>query len=106
MENKDMGFNLEEQVTFILGKFREQGDFLQLDGFDLEKACTAAQEAEISYLTALGDEVYDDDAAFEKVRAAVAAAVPDFTMYVQRFAEDYLDYSEEYLESAGLIDWE
>ena len=50
--------------------------------------------------------MYDDDEAFERVQAALAAAFPAHRMYAMRFAEDYLDYSEDYLESLGLIEWE
>ena len=50
--------------------------------------------------------VYDDDEAFERVQAALMESFPEHKMYAMRFAEDYLDYSEEYLEESGLIDWD
>ena len=53
-----------------------------------------------------GDNEYDDDEAFEQVQAALMEAFPEHKMYAMRFAEDYLDYSEEYLEESGLIDWD
>ena len=34
------------------------------------------------------------------------ASFPEQKMYVMRFVEDYMEYDEAYLESAGLIDWE
>ncbi len=109
MEEREPVFNAEEACAFILAKFREQGDFVALEGMDLEGMVACAQRAEEAYMRESGvldGDVYDDDAAFERVRAALTEAFPAHKMYAMRFAEDYLDYSEEYLESVGLIDWE
>ena len=50
--------------------------------------------------------VYDDDKAFEYMMEKLQASFPEQKMYVMRFVEDYMEYDEAYLESAGLIDWE
>lgn len=109
MEANEPVFNAEEARAYILAKFRDQGDFLVLDGVDLDAMVACAQRAEQAYMEkngVLDGGVYDDDEAFEQVQAALMAAFPEHKMYAMRFAEDYLDYSEDYLENAGLIDWE
>lgn len=109
MEAKEPVFEAEAARAYILAKFREQGDFLMLDGVDLDAMVACAQRAEQAYMErsgALDGGVYDDDEAFEQVQAALMAAFPEHKMYAMRFAEDYLDYSEDYLESIGLIEWE
>ena len=50
--------------------------------------------------------VYDDDKAFDYMMEKLQAAFPEQKMYAMRFVEDYMEYDEAYLESAGLIDWE
>lgn len=109
MENQEPVFEAAKARAYIAAKFREQGDFLVLDGVDLDAMVACAQQAEQAYMEASGaldGGVYDDDEAFERVQAALVAAFPEHRMYAMRFAEDYLDYSEDYLESLGLIEWE
>ena len=43
---------------------------------------------------------------FEYMMEKLQAAFPEQKMYAMRFVEDYMEYDEAYLESAGLIDWE
>ena len=50
--------------------------------------------------------VYDDDQAFDYMMKGLQAAFPEQKMYAMRFVEDYMEYDEAYLESAGLIDGE
>ena len=106
MEEREAVFDAAAQArAFILAKFQEQGDFLELEGIDLAGMVACAQQAEEAYMRengVLDGGVYDDDEAFARVQEAY----PAYKMYLMRFAEDYLDYSEEYLESAGLIEWE
>lgn len=106
MEQKEMTFDYAAQKEFIINKFNEQGDFQQLEGFDISAAVETAQKAENAYMEALGDAVYDDEAAYQAVFTAISSTFEEFKMYAMRFTDDYLDFSEEYMESAGLIDWE
>lgn len=109
MEANEPIYSAAEAQAYILARFREQGDFLVLDGVDLNAMVACAQQAEQAYMEkngVLDGGVYDDDEAFEKVQAALMTAFPEHKMYAMRFAEDYLDYSEAYLENIGLIDWE
>lgn len=109
MEQNEAVFDAAAARAYILAKFREQGDFLMLDGVDLDAMVARAQQAEQDYMEKSGvfdGGVYDDDEAFERVQAALMESFPEHKMYAMRFAEDYLDYSEEYLEESGLIDWD
>lgn len=109
MEEREAVFDAAQARAFILAKFQEQEDFLELEGIDLAGMVACAQQAEEAYMRengVLDGGVYDDDEAFARVQEALLAAYPAYKMYLMRFAEDYLDYSEEYLESAGLIEWE
>lgn len=110
MEVNEPVYDARQACQFILEKFREQGDFLVLDGLDLEAMVECAQQADQAYMESAGalsgEGVYDDDDAFEQIKTALMKAFPEQKMYAMRFAEDYLDYSEDYLESIGLIDWE
>ena len=94
---------------FIAEKFQAQGDFSIIDDETFEKMLTRVQALDRAYMEQSGVDdggVYDDDEAFEQVQAALMEAFPEHKMYAMRFAEDYLDYSEEYLEESGLIDWD
>ena len=109
MEQEQTLFNAEEAKAFIVNKFTEQGDFTVIEGLDIAAMTDVALEAEQGYMRSAGvldGGVYDDDEAFDAIRGALDTAFPEFKMYCMRFAEDYLDYSEAYLESAGLIEWE
>jgi len=109
METKELVFDSAAACAFILEKFREQGDFLAIDGLNLDAMVATAQKAEQAYMEkndVLDGGVYDDDEAFEAIQSALVVAFPEQKMYAMRFAEDYLDYSEAYLEEAGLIEWE
>ena len=108
MEEKQPVYEAEAARAFIENKFREQGDFLQLE-VDLAAMVATAQEAEQAYLEKVEQSdsgEYDDDEAYEQIRTAMDKAFPDLKMYLMRFTDDYLDFSEEYLESIGMIEWE
>ena len=49
---------------------------------------------------------YDDDEAYARIHRAMTEKYPDFKTYMMRLVDDYLDFSEDYLESIGAIDWE
>ena len=108
---------MEEELVFdpeiakeaILKKFLEKGDFSEENGFDAAAMVDVAVETECAYMEeadVFGEGAYDDDEAYEKILAAVKAAFEDKAMYAMRFTEDYLEYSEAYMEEAGFIAWE
>ena len=45
MENQEPVFEAAEGAAYIAAKFREQGDFLVLDGVDLDAMVACAQQA-------------------------------------------------------------
>lgn len=93
----------------IVKKFLEQGDFL-IFGEDaigeMTQKIMALDDEFIKNTDADGDGFYDDDAAFTFMVEKMQEAFPERKMYMMRFTEDYMDFNEEYLDEAGLIDWE
>ena len=99
----------EEIKAFALNKFREQGDFDILPAGVLEQLLDAVIKLDEAYMEEAGvndGEVYDDDVAYDYFMEKLTALFPEQKMYLMRFVEDYMEYSEAYLESIGAIDWE
>ena len=95
--------------AFIADKFAQQGDFAILPKDVFEKMLDKVMELDEAFMAESGvndGAVYDDDQAFEYMKEKLQAAFPEQKMYAMRFVEDYMEYDEAYLESAGLIDWE
>ena len=101
-------FNREEAEAFILNKFREQGDFSFIDEKLFCSMLRDIQDLDARYMEQCESEdaVYDDDEAYERIHGAMTEKYPDFKTYMMRLVDDYLGYSEDYLESVGAIDWE
>ena len=102
-------YSKSEARAYIAGKFVEQGDFSILPKDVFEKMLDKVMEMDEAFMAETGvndGAVYDDDQAFEYMMKALQAAFPEQKMYAMRFVEDYMEYDEAYLESAGLIDWE
>ena len=99
--------DLNEMKAYILNKFNVEGDFDFLkDGF-MEELVDAMMAIDQSYLAKLGeDDDYDDDDAYDLLYEGMQKKYPELKMYAMRLSEDYLDFSEEYLESVGAIEWE
>lgn len=102
-------YSIENAKKYIKQRFVEQGDFLILkeEVFDqmLDRA-VALDEAFMEQSGVNDGEVYDDDKALEYLFEEMQKSFEEQKMYCMRFVEDYLDYSEQYLESIGAIDWE
>ena len=95
--------------AYIAGKFSEQGDFNILPRDVFEKMLDKVMELDEAFMAETGvneGQVYDDDQAFDYMMKGLQDAFPEQKMYAMRFVEDYMEYDEAYLESAGLIDWE
>ena len=101
-------FNKEDAAVFILNKFKEQGDFSFVDEKLFCEMVRDIQDLDAQYIDQCEkeDAVYDDDEAYERIHNAMTAKYPDFKTYMMRLVDDYLGYSEDYLESIGAIDWE
>ena len=95
--------------AFVANKFAEQGDFNILPKDVFERMLDKVMDLDEAFMTESGvndGAVYDDDQAFAYMMEKLQAAFPEQKMYAMRFVEDYMEYDEAYLESAGLIDWE
>ena len=99
--------DLNEMKAYILNKFNVEGDFDFLKDGRMEELVDAMMAIDQSYLAKLGeDDDYDDDDAYDLLYEGMQKKYPELKMYAMRLSEDYLDFSEEYLESVGAIEWE
>ena len=102
-------YSKAEARAYIANKFSEQGDFNILPKDVFEKMLDKVMELDEAFMAETGvndGQVYADDQAFEYMMKGLQEAFPEQKMYAMRFVEDYMEYDEAYLESAGLIDWE
>ena len=102
-------YSKTEARAYIVNKFSEQRDFNILPKDVFEKMLDKVMELDEAFMAETGvndGQVYDDDQAFEYMMKGLQEAFPEQKMYAMRFVEDYMEYDEAYLESAGLIDWE
>ena len=102
-------YSVENAKKFIKECFVAQGDFLifKEEIFDSMLDRIVALDEEFMEKSGVNDgEVYDDDKAFDFLFEGMQKSFEEQKMYCMRFVEDYIDYSEQYLESIGAIDWE
>lgn len=102
-------YSRENAKTFIKNCFTEQGDFLILPSETFDAMLERAMQLDEAFMEESGvndGAEYDDDAAFEFLFEALTKEFSEQKMYCMRFVDDYLDYSERYLDSIGAIDWE
>ena len=102
-------YSVENAKKFIKERFVAQGDFLifKEEIFDSMLDRIVELDEEFMESTGVNDgEVYDDDKAFDFLFEGMQKSFEEQKMYCMRFVEDYMDYSEQYLDSIGGIDWE
>ncbi len=102
-------YSVENAKKFIKERFVQQGDFLILkeDVFDRMLDRVVELDEEFMEQTGVNDgAVYDDDKAFDHLFEGMQKSFEEQKMYCMRFVEDYMDYSEAYLESIGAIEWD
>lgn len=102
-------YSVENAKKYIKQRFMEQGDFLILKEEVFDRMLDRIVELDESFMEKSGvndGEVYDDEKAFEYLFAEMQKSFEEQKMYCMRFVEDYMDYSEAYLDSIGAIDWE
>ncbi len=95
-----------EMKAYILNKFETEGDFAFLKEGELRDMVETMLDLDAAYAESIGEGVYDDDEAYDALYEAMQKKYPDYKMYCMRLAEDYLDFSEEYLVSIDAIEWE
>lgn len=102
-------YSLENAKAYIKECFVKQGDFLILQEETFDAMLTRVMELDETFMenTGVNDGgVYDDDAAYDYMYEELQLSFPEQKMYCMRFVEDYMDYSERYLESIGALEWE
>lgn len=102
-------YSVENAKKYIKQRFMEQGDFLILKEEVFDRMLDRIAELDETFMEESGvndGEVYDDEKAFEYLFAEMQKSFEEQKMYCMRFVEDYMDYSEAYLDSIGAIDWE
>jgi hypothetical protein len=102
-------YSIENAKKYIKQRFMEQGDFLILkeEVFDQMLDRIIALDEEFMEANGVNDgEIYDDDKAFDFLFEEMQKSFEEQKMYCMRFVEDYMDYSEGYLESIGAIEWD
>ena len=102
-------YSVENAKKFIKQRFMEQGDFLILKEEVFDSMLDRIVELDEEFMESSGvndGEVYDDDKAFDYLFDGMQKSFEEQKMYCMRFVEDYMDYSEGYLESIGAIEWE
>ena len=102
-------YSVENAKKFIKERFVAQGDFLifKEEIFDSMLDRIVELDEEFMESTGVNDgEVYDDDKAFDFLFEGMQKSFEEQKMYCMRFVEDYMDYSEQSLDSIGGIDWE
>ena len=102
-------YSIENAKKFIKEKFVAQGDFLIFKEEIFDSMLDRIVALDEEFMETSGDndgEVYDDDKAFDYLFEGMQKAFEEQKMYCMRFVEDYMDYSEQYLESIGAIEWD
>ena len=107
-EKKEAIYQPEEAKLAIKKKFVAQGDFLIFEEklFDEMLDKIIAMDAAYMKTVEESDGFYDDDKAFDAMVKGMQEAFSEHKMYMMRFVEDYMEYNEQYMDEAGLIDWE
>lgn len=101
--------NKQEQRAYIVGMYDEQkyADVMPRDRFDaMLDSIVALDDAFMRQSGVYDGAVYDDEAAYEYLYEELQKQYPDYQMYCMRFADDYMEFCERYLDSVGAIDWE
>ena len=102
-------YSIEKAKQYVMDCFVKQGDFLILPADILDRMLSRAMELDEQFMEESGvndGAEYDDNAAFDFIFDKLTSEFEDQKMYCMRFVDDYLDYSEQYLDSIGAIEWE
>ena len=102
-------YSLEKARAYIKQCFVDQGDFLILPNEVFDAMLDRVLQADETFMEESGvndGAEYDDNAAFDFLFCVLTEAFPEQKTYCMRFVDDYLDYSEQFLDSIGAIEWE
>ena len=110
------GYNKDEALAYILPRIDRKGH--KALSFLIDQLISQAIDADMAFMHEsgvidengdAGNNYYDDDEAFEYMVEALAeqnSFDPDMAVKVGSLIDDYMELQQEYLEQAGLVDWE
>ena len=99
-------FDKAEAASAIRTSFDNEGDFAFMKPEELDSVIEKLVAIDYDYMSGLGDEPYDEDAIYDKLIAAANETLPQHKTYLMRLVDDYMDFMEQYLVDAGIIEWE
>ena len=86
--------------------FDNEGDFSFMKPEELESMIARFVEIDCAYMEELGDEPYDEQIVYDRLEAAASEQLPQYKAYLMRLCDDYMDFMEQYMVDAGLVEWE
>lgn len=99
-------FDRNEALLKIRANFDNEGDFGFMKPEELNAALLKLIEIDHAYMLDLGEEPYDEDVIYDRLYEAANEVLPQYKTYLMRLVEDYMDFMEQYLVDAGIIEWE
>lgn len=99
-------FDRNDALSKIKANFDNEGDFSFMKPEELEAVLTKLIAIDYDYMQDLGEEPYDEDVVYEKLEAAANETLPQYKTYLMRLVDDYMDFMEQYLVDAGIIEWD
>ena len=99
-------FDKAAAAAKIKENFDNEGDFSFMKPEELEGVIARFVGIDYDYMAELGDEPYDEDVVYERLEAAANEQLPQYKAYLMRLVDDYMDFMEQYLVDAGLVEWE
>lgn len=101
-----MELDLTGAKEYITEKYRNAGDFDFVPDDDLSSMLELLIKLDDEYLKEIDDDFYDEEVVYERFLNALNKSFDKYKIYNMRFADDYMDYMEQYLASIDAIDWE
>lgn len=99
-------FDKSAAAAAIKTNFDNEGDFSFMKPEELSAVIEKLVGIDYDYMATLGEEPYDEDFIYEKLFAAANEALPQYKTYLMRLTDDYMDFMEQYLVDAGIVEWE
>lgn len=93
---------------FIIGKFRNAGDFDFIPDEQMDEIVSALAAIDNEYLKKIAedDSPYDEEYVYEHMLKAVLSKFSKYQTYLMRLVDDYMDFMEQYLVSIDAVEWE
>lgn len=99
-------FDKQDALSKIAVNFENEGDFSFMKPEELSSVLAELIALDHDYMLELGDEPYDEDVICERLIEKANAVLPQYKTYLMRLVDDYMDFMEQYLVDAGIIEWE